>query len=414
MIRKVLKKLYIVLWNVFHEFIYLFIKRDKTIVLFGGWFGYRFSDNPRALYQYLSKNKQELGLTHVVWVTRNQALQSELTEKGYEAYMIDSEESIYYHKRAGYHLICNSSLYNDDMLPGDILPQYSNGAKKINLWHGLGGIKGVNYASGAYLKNKEKHPKKTAILEFIVSRKWYRIFVEQIGGWGNCKYLSTTPFQTEIFQQYFLKSKEYFVEAGYPRNARCLEYLEEEKGIIEFLSQKKNRILYAPTFRDDSSNYINPVKSDSFCKMLQEKDVLWIQKAHGAKEEKNYSVDIETSSILYIPSTFDINIVLPFVDLVVTDYSSVAWDALYHKKPISYYVPDFSYYRDSDRGFILEPEEFMFGQISYTLEELEAAIGSYKDNYDAFLPSNLTELWEKTWGRTADCKKIWEAIRENL
>ena len=37
----------------------LFWLKDKRIILFGGWFGERFADNTRFLFQYLSDNKKK-------------------------------------------------------------------------------------------------------------------------------------------------------------------------------------------------------------------------------------------------------------------------------------------------------------------------------------------------------------------
>ena len=83
--------------------------RDNSIVLIGAWFGNRFADNSRYLFQYLSENKVALGLTHVIWVTRSSSVCKTIRQMGYECYMMDSEESIAYHKKAGIHIICNSA-----------------------------------------------------------------------------------------------------------------------------------------------------------------------------------------------------------------------------------------------------------------------------------------------------------------
>lgn len=403
-------KLSILRWNVIHEIKYLIHPRDEKIVLMGAWSGNRFSDNSRFLYQYLSKNKESLGLTHVVWVTRNPALLKELTELGYEAYEMESEESLHYHKVAKYHIICNSANH-DDAFVGDILPQYSNGAVKINLWHGLGGIKGVEYASGQYQKEKALHPFKCGIKEFFNRQKWYRILLTRIGGWGDCKYATTTEFQTEILKKYFLKPTKDFIACGYPRNAPCLEYLAAEKEVLEYIKSKKNRILYLPTFRDNTAKYQEPLTDPDFCAMLKEMDVLWIEKAHGA--DKASVMTKQASSylpVLKLDSAFDVNILLPYVDVIVTDYSSVVWDAIYHKKPLIFYVPDFAYYRDEDRGFMLDPKEFLLGQVSYSLEEFQKAIMENCDHYERLLPKDLEEQRKKIWGQEAEYKKIWETI----
>ena len=36
--------------------------KDPSIVVMDSWFGQKFADNPRFLFQYLSENKSKLGL----------------------------------------------------------------------------------------------------------------------------------------------------------------------------------------------------------------------------------------------------------------------------------------------------------------------------------------------------------------
>lgn len=107
---KNIKKITVIFENFWMFTRSLMWKRDDSIVLIGAWFGNKFADNSRYLFQYLDKNKEELGLTHVVWVTRNKDTYSILKNMNYEVYMMDSKESIYFHKHAGWHIVCNSMI----------------------------------------------------------------------------------------------------------------------------------------------------------------------------------------------------------------------------------------------------------------------------------------------------------------
>ena len=79
-----MKKLIFLLKNVKDWFNSIFYHRDPSIVLFGAWFGERFADNSRNLYQYLFTNKEQYGLSHVVWVTRSADIMKEMLNMGYE------------------------------------------------------------------------------------------------------------------------------------------------------------------------------------------------------------------------------------------------------------------------------------------------------------------------------------------
>lgn len=380
-------------------------ERDDSIVLMGAWFGNRFADNSRYLFQYLSENKTELGLKHVIWVTRNTTVYETLRDMHYECYMMDSEESIAYHKKAGIHIICNCAEYEN----GDILPQYSNGALKINLWHGLGGIKGVEFASKQYELAKQAHPFKYRLKEFLNRRSLYRKTAVRYGGWGDCYYMSTTSFQTEILKKYFYRDASHFIEAGYPRNLNCLRFTPEEQPVIDMLKAKKNIILYLPTFRESGSDYQAPLENNELKSMIQSGNYYWIEKKHnfaGATET------VEDGHILQLDSSFDICTILPFVDVVITDYSSVSWDALYYGIPVFFYVPDIKNYESADRGFILPKNEFLIGQIAYTTDELKRLLESYQNDYKKSINCDYAMMKTRHWGKDSSYKDIWEKILE--
>lgn len=403
-----MNKLEVIGRNLIEEGKQLFIKRDKTIVLFGSWFGNRFADNTRYLYQYLSENKEKQGLSHVVWVTRDEAMCNELNDMGYEAYMMDSEESIHYHKTALLHIIANAS----QELPGkhpDILTEYSNGAIRINLWHGIGGIKGVGFASKAYTDAKAANPLFYNLYEFITQFRLYRLLVQLPGGWGDTYYLSTTPFATDGFKKYFNLPDKFYIESGYPRNQAIYKLRKSEIDVVEKIKNSKRTILYMPTFRDNNEGYTAPLEDARMVQMLKENDWLWVEKKHGA-DTSNLLADVDAGNVLRLDGDFDASVIMPYVDAVVTDYSSVSWDALYYKKPVIFYMPDFDYYMNQDRGFVLKPEEFLIGPAVYSMDEMLEVLSENKEDFLKMLPENEDELFKKVWGREITCEEIWNDI----
>ena len=405
-------KLDIIKNNIIGEIKSVISPKDKSIVLFGAWFGNRFADNSRYLYQFLSENKGKYGLTHVVWVTRNVELCNELVQMGYEAYLMESKESLYYHEKAGIHIICNSS--NDASgKPADILAKYSNGAVRINLWQGIGGIKGVGYVSNAYLEAKAQRPLFYAIKETLEKIKLYRLLVQAAGGWGDVYYLSTTPFATDGFKKYFELPNKYYIESGYPRNQKSTRLRKSETEVVDRVKTSKCSILYMPTFRDDNSHYVSPLSTDSVLKQLEKDGWLWIEKKHGA-DKTNLLGDVESANVMRLDSDFDASVILPHVDLVITDYSSVSWDALYYRKPVMFYMPDFDYYLNQDRGFVLKPEEFLIGPAVFSIEELTETLEKHMDDFSKMLPQNEEQLFEKVWGKEKDCAEIWEDLSKKI
>lgn len=393
----------------------LFWQKDKKTLLFGAWFGEKFADNPRYLYQYLSKNRGKYGLEHIVWVSKNQAVINELTQLGYEAYSMDSEESRYYHKKAYYHFICNvpNMVITFDKngksrrKSGDILGQYSYRAKRINLWHGTGGLKNVGFGSNLFANNQRKSLIDKVKKHIIYDSSFFRKFMYELGGWGDSFIVSTSQTQTQAHYVNFAKPANKCIETGYPRNCFCPELLENEKKVIDLLGEHRFVILYLPTFRSNSS-FSFPDVSSHISSLLLEEDILWIEKPHSADYSEYNTKPLE--NILKLNSEFDINTILPYVNLLITDYSSVRMDAMFHNIPVIYYVPDFEVYCKGYNGLATNAKELMCGPIIQEWSDLYNCIKSNIENIELIKSSNYDVIRNRYWSHLSDLDEIWNSI----
>ena len=402
MIKNIITKVKIVFLNVVYFVQSLFWKKDEKVILFGSWFGNRFADNARYLYQYLSENKEKYGLKHVVWVTHSAAIQKELSEMGYECFVMDSKESLYYHKKAKTHIICNDRQK-------DILCQYSYRAKRINLWHGVGVVKKFGKASSNVERTRSRHKFVYCILRSFSNSKLYRLFFVYPGGWAYSYLLSPT----EITDKQFSKSfgglpQKLMVHALYPRLLLNYPLLLQEKEVLNKMKNFKKIILYLPTFRIDEGSFDFRKVSKSVSNVLSENGILWIQKNHTASE---ISDDISiNNNVLTLPSTFDINVLLPHITLLVTDYSSVATDARYFHKPVLFYMPDYEEYKNGSNGFKEEAHELLSGPQFFNIDSLKEGLLRYVESPNSAVPENYDYLREKYWGANMDMHEIWSSI----
>ena len=277
----------------------------------------------------------------------------------------------------------------------------------------MGGIKGVSYASKEYLAAKVKKPIKYGILEWCRKRKVYRKYVQALGGWADAYYLSTTPLETEIFQKYFCLPKDNFIESGYPRNQKEIRLRESEELVVKRVKDSKKAVLYMPTFRDNNSNYVMPLSSPELVEFIEKNGWLWIEKKHGA-DKTDLLNSANCDCILQLEPAFDANVLLPYVDAVITDYSSVSWDALYHNKPVVFYMPDYNYYMEQDRGFVLKPEEFIIGPAAYNIVQLIDVLEDNKDDLSVLLPEDKEKHFKNFWGERKDCAQIWKDIQNKI
>lgn len=387
----------------------VFVPRDKSIVILDSWFGQKYADNPRYLFQYLSKHKEELGLTHVVWITRNDSIEKELNALGYECYLLDSEQSQYYHKRAYYH-ICNNAASSFDRFSGEILTKYSNGCKRVNLWHGTGAIKNVGFISNGYLDKTNSHPILYSIKNWLYRNfSVYRAVLSGPDLWHDCYYLSTSLSEQRKMQSFFNVPSKKIILSGYPRNSLDVELMDSEKAVLAEMDKYKYTMLYLPTFRGEDSNFNYKETAEYLYPILKQKDILWIQKAHSANEElSKYHLD---NNILTLDSNFDINVITPYVTSIVTDYSSILADGLYHKKPIFLYVPDYDEYVHGERGISVDGEYILRAGIKfYKLEEFSAYL---QKNPLGEFPTCYDEIRNRVWGdKDKSIAEIWKDIKE--
>lgn len=394
-------------YNIYLYFRFGLKKRDKHTLLFGSWFGEKFADNSRFLFQYLADNKKKHRINKVVWATRSEKLFNELKTLGYEVVMIGTEESDYYHKTSGVHIVCNAGA-SFESKKGDIDGKYSYGAIRINLWHGLPG-KGVDYASLEYKTREKSHPFLMKLYYYMIKIKPIRALGFQPGGWNDAYRLSTTPFVTDLFIDMTKLPASYIIESGYPRNYPVSKLLPEENRIIKLIKESSFTILYLPTFRDNKVDYQNPLDDLSIVQWINDENVLWIQKPHSANRSM-LNTRTNNRNMFNLPDTFDINTLLPHIDVVLTDYSSVCFDAMYHNKPVVYYVPDLKQYMESDRGFVISPNEFLAGPKSSNTEELLMHLKSVRINRMREMPPMYYSFREKIWNYDKKMEDVWEDI----
>ena len=93
-----------VIFSPFVFFHHLIIGRKSNLWLFGSWRGEKFSDNSKALYEYVLKNEKDI---HPIWITKNKKVYESLKTKHYPVMMNSSLKATYYMLRAGF---CCGSL----------------------------------------------------------------------------------------------------------------------------------------------------------------------------------------------------------------------------------------------------------------------------------------------------------------
>lgn len=344
-------------------------RRDKRVWLFGAWMGNRFADNSRFLFQFLNEHKLEYGINEIVWVTRSESVCKEVREMGYTSVIIGTEESDYYHLKAGVHVICNSTF-------SDIDSRLSAGAKKVQLWHGVGGCKAV----GRLNRERTKLSQKLAdifIWPFYEPGHWFRAY-----------FLASSPENARVVKAEHGCSERHIFKAITPRLCHCERLKRIEEKVIEQIQSYSDDgykiVLHLPTFRENSKVETMPSAINGFEQFLQDKKIIWVHKRHSADADVKPN-SYFMSNMIELPQDFDINVLYDFIDLLVTDYSSAASDAYFKYVRTLEYCPDIDHYMNQERRFtadfalyhaeepVTRPDDFL-PELSFRLETMTSDV----------------------------------------
>ena len=192
-------------------------------------------------------------------------------------------------------------------------------------------------------------------------------------------------------------------ETGYPRVDLVFQRNEQLKKSLECTDDKKV-LLYAPTWRGEVGNVAREV--DKFVE-----DVELMQARLGDQYHillKVHSLMVKymkpnMTGVQVVPDNVDVNELLSFVDVLLTDYSSVFFDFLQTRKPIIFYAYDREQYRQ-ERGFYLDLED-MPGPICETIEEVIESIHTSENNKDKYankFDDSIKEFAQLEDGKSTD------------
>ncbi len=230
----------------------------------------------------------------------------------------------------------------------------------IQMWHAIGILKKFGYT---ILNQKEGRSLKIA--KVMNMHKNY-----------NCVLASSEICVDGISQAYNVSPDKVKV-IPLPRVdlLRSKEYIKEtSKAIFRVYPQFKNKknIVYVPTFRMDNS--IMNSKINDLIKSVDFDKYNLIIKLHP-----NDSIIIKNSKAIidYKFTSFEM---LCIADFIISDYSSIIFEACILKKPIIFYAFDLDEYI-SNRGFFIDYKNEMPGIIASDSKEVVKGIESNKYDY---------------------------------
>ncbi len=303
-----------------------------------------------------------------------------------------------------YHAARAKVCLIDGYVPAISIPKKPHRAYCLQVWHAPGAIKKFGYQSVGTSSGRSAH----AAEAFSMHRGYDCIvagfegavpaYEEAFGYPAEKIYACGLPRMEYLASPDFARTREHY--AGRVRRALIKEGFKEDGRKV---------VLYAPTFRRAPSN---PRWLEDSVEALAEglpRDVCLVVSGHPIDVERlkiePHGADDSECAVFNLTGIGTIH-ALSLADYVVTDYSTVAFEAGVARKKVLFYVPDIEEYRESP-GLNVDPCQELPTLTYLDAKALCAAVGDdlRHGSYDAA----AFEGFMRSYGLTSDPS---QSIRE--
>ena len=327
----------------------LLVGRDKRRLAFANVAQDDFSDNTKYLFLHL--NTSDYNSIRPVWITKNPDVKRNLEEKGFDVYLEHSLAGIIQLLRAGF-------IFFDGSMRG-YKWYYTGGATRLQLRHGIP-LKGAPRNRGGLFKS---------IMNRLVEKYDFVITASKTDRDHCIRYYQQMDHWLEYLKPSFETAVP--IETGFPRTDVLLRDVKskrigvppEIKTMFESVRGYDYVIGYFPTYRQRDS--ITPFTDNYLIEYLNEIDGALLVRSH-----RLVSTDLpDSDKVFELPSYGDIYPLLNEIDVLITDYSSIALDFSLTGKPVLFYTFDRDQYSD-ERGVHRDFDQITAGHRVLTEAEL--------------------------------------------
>lgn len=326
------------------------LKYNSNIWVIGGNGGDYYSDNGAELHSYILEKYPKI---KVYWIINKDSPDVIKAKENGPILLKHSIKGNIYSLLAKV-LICNHSVRGDIMRSrrGGNLFRHSF---TVHLGHGVNAF-----------KEKEYYPNFDMVI-------------------------ATSDYEKEIKKTWMNNNEEKIIVTGLPRYDTLFKYKDnklDEKTIFymptwrPWLTEKLNdpsieeNIEFKKTnFYEEINSFLNNTELNRLLKIKGYKlKVFFHQNSHFFIKEIN--IDEYSSNIEILSNNTNVQEQLLSSSLLITDYSSVAWDYLFLDKPVLFYQFDYDKYKKYNNSYISMPED-LFGPVTRGYKETTELINNF-------------------------------------
>lgn len=361
-----------------------------------------FTDNARALFEYIVKNHYNEKY-EIIWMVSDKKSFRKHKYKNVKfvtaenKYGWSSISAFYYGNTAKYFFYTNHSA--------DLNRFHSNGQITVNLWHGCG------YKGSTLDKKNIPH--------------------SDTMGWFDYALVPGNVF-VDAKAQYWHCAKAKILPLGYPRYDWMLHPSLTKEEILDRLFgwniRNPKAVIWMPTFRRSTqSGYgeneielpfelpalknMTELKKLDSC--LQASGLLLIIKKHPLQigwdqNQQGFSNIRYVTENMLLKSEIQLYELVGICDGLLSDYSSIAVDYMLMDRPIGFVLTDFEMYKEK-RGFVFDnPLDYMPGEKIYDFSGVKLFLEHVAEGKDLYKPDREKLMPCMHVRRECYCKVITE------
>jgi CDP-glycerol glycerophosphotransferase (TagB/SpsB family) len=311
------------------------LPKDKSLWVFGAWYGDIYADNSKYLFEYVNRNHHTI---RAVWLTKNRAAYDLVKSRGYEVHFVNSIRGLLLRMFSGVWVI-SAGIFDVNSYR-----TWRIGRVKIaQLWHGTPLKKGgfddphdINVSQGTGIAQPH-------VLPF--NKRVYDLYIAP-----------SEEVRSKIASA-FRVSPKMVKMTGYPRTDALFARDNPKVPITDSVRRLKETYtlgIYLPTHRQEGDTSLTFLLNDlkSVNSRLTELHVILLVKLHFYHLGQLPLLDRSLSNVLFVKDEDidqDIYTILSETDFLITDYSSIYFDYLLLNKPIIFAPFDIDSYTASDR-----------------------------------------------------------------
>lgn len=330
-----------------------FLKRKPIIIIYEK-FSATAQDNGYYLFKYCMENKVESRYNCKIYYSIDKRAKDYLNVAEYGDHVLDFMSFRYLNRVLNAKLLVSTDSKGHaypTQFYGGFLQAFIRRKPLVFLQHGVTAFKRV---------------------DFLYGKKSY----------GTCnRFIVTSDFEKKIVEENFGYCTKEIPVTGFAR-----------WDVLKDKSSDRREILVCPTWRKwledfDTDTFIKStfyktytelLSSDKLAQVLEKHDVVLNFYLHTKFKEYLSDFKLASDQIKLIPfGSVPLNELIMSSGLLITDYSSVAWDAYYIDHPVIFYQFDVEQYL-TEHGSYIDFEKELFGE-RVTDEGVEVLVNKIED-----------------------------------